>query len=176
MQSAGRRGFTLIELLVVISIIAILIGITLPALAAARRHVRATLCMGQLRQLATGFHIYADGNGGLLPEEQAGDSWDVLLQGCGISEKIFICPEDAAGLGGDIGLSYAWRDRFEVNRAAASLEGFPLAQATRADLVLVFEDGAGRHAAGHLNAAQVDGAARIYTARELRENLDKSVR
>lgn len=53
-----RQGFTLIELLVVISIIALLIGILLPALSAARKTARNAGCMSNMRQLAIGVLAY----------------------------------------------------------------------------------------------------------------------
>ncbi len=60
----AHRGFTLIELLVVISIIALLVGILLPALAAARESARGLLCQTHLKNLSTAHVAYgADGKG-----------------------------------------------------------------------------------------------------------------
>lgn len=59
-----RCGFTLIELLVTMAVIAVLIGLLLPALGAARETARAVQCTSNLRQLITAWHLYADDHDG----------------------------------------------------------------------------------------------------------------
>ena len=57
-----RHGFTLIELLVVISIIAILVAMLLPALAAAKGKAYQAQCVSNLKQLELGWNMYANDN------------------------------------------------------------------------------------------------------------------
>ncbi|MEO0588419.1 MAG: type II secretion system protein [Planctomycetota bacterium] len=66
-RAAGRAGFTLIELLVVISIIAVLIGLLLPALGAARSRARLLTCAVNQRQLGLAMFAYAVEEDGVLP-------------------------------------------------------------------------------------------------------------
>jgi prepilin-type N-terminal cleavage/methylation domain-containing protein len=63
-----RRGFTLIELLVVISIIALLVGILLPALGAARRSAQRLQDLSNLRQFNIAHTTRAVDNKGVLPQ------------------------------------------------------------------------------------------------------------
>ncbi len=61
-----KSGFTLIELLVVISIIALLIGLLLPALTRARRASRITRCLGNLKTIGIGTDNYSSLYGGVI--------------------------------------------------------------------------------------------------------------
>lgn len=61
-QPHHRRAFTLVELLIVIAIIGLLIGVLLPTFGRARNAAIRLEGMNNLRQIATGWHIYADEN------------------------------------------------------------------------------------------------------------------
>ncbi len=53
-------AFTLIELLVSIAIITLLISILLPSLSKAKEMAKGAICLSNLRQVSTGWHLYAD--------------------------------------------------------------------------------------------------------------------
>src|SRR4051812_15835270 len=69
------RGFTLVELLVVIGIIAILVGILMPALTSARKSAESVQCMSNLRQIGLAVKTCVDNNKSRFPGHPNGGVW-----------------------------------------------------------------------------------------------------
>lgn len=77
-----RRGFTLLEMLIVITIIAILMALLLPVLAAAKRHSKEVGCAANVRSMKTALDNYYAEWGGIYPI-QPGKTGDVFNAGGG---------------------------------------------------------------------------------------------
>ncbi len=119
-----NRGFTLVELLVVIGIIAVLIGVLLPALGKARRQAQETACASNLRQMGVAMTMYCNEQR-YFPGDISQTSKGVVVNVWAPSlrrymkgnQSVFWCPSRDQDL--------LWSKVYETSAAAPSAAGDP---------------------------------------------------
>lgn len=119
----NRRGFTLIELLVVIGIIGILVGLTLPAVQAAREAARRTECQNHLRQVILATQAFESAHGGFPPCDFVGRPWNGFATNKNFPLHCLLLPYLEQGSLYDginfhlPGGSFGWLERYQLTSA-----------------------------------------------------------
>jgi len=95
---SSRRAFTLIELLVVIAVIAVLMGILMPALKKAREQAQSLFCRGNLKTYTLAVPMFAQDNDDKFPNSgtcyfKAGEPTKAWQRWCNADANLTRYPE-----------------------------------------------------------------------------------
>ena len=173
-----RQGaFSLMELLVSIAIVAVLMGILVPALPLALQRAEDARCRSHLHSIAQAFHLYAAANRGSAPDvenssvlENSSLPWHEQLRPYAPGEEIFRCPSDTRLSANEVGVSYDWRNSYYPQ---SGIRRLPTA---RSNAVLLFDMAGGWHRENFFNVSLVDTSAHSYSDLQWLDDLDRPVR
>ena len=121
--SASRRGFSLVELLVVIAVIAVLIGLLLPAVQAARESARRTSCSNNLRQLPIAFLNYESAQKLLPPLKRTSNCTAAPNSEPKMAQRSWACDVLAYLEEGDLVAGYNLSHDWWVNADGSAVNG-----------------------------------------------------
>ena len=159
-----RRAFTLIEMLVVIAILAILMAILTPSLAAARRKAQTAKCASILRTMSTGQDMWTqDHNETLLATGDpscGGRSWMTNLWT--YAPGPYVCPSYRESTWGGTTIGY-W-GHYKATNIGAAFCTYPVAESlcyrmadfSKTDRVPLFLDWDGSSTAMYVDSSWVD--------------------
>lgn len=153
-----RPAWSLLELLVVVGIIALLVGLMLPAVQAVRQSANQIQCASNLRQIGLAFQMYRDNHQGQFPVAARVPSVTPHLPGLGQvleqyteGRRIFRCPSDQTYFLTE-GLSYEYAGEL---RSGVTLE-FLQAQGRSSTRIWMLHDFEAVHS-GNRNFLYADG-------------------
>jgi prepilin-type N-terminal cleavage/methylation domain-containing protein len=128
-RSWRKPGFTLLELLVVVSIVALLVSLSLPALRTAREQSRQLVCRHNLDDIWRGVYLYSLDNSDRVPymerRDVTLDPFDKRFPqlvgnvvGRYVERRSFICPSAVAGYPDeDPSSRYKWKLTYDFSTA-----------------------------------------------------------
>ncbi len=116
-----KRGFTLIELLVVIAVIAILLGVLLPALGRAKEAGKRAACLSNLKNLTIAWNMYADENDDKLCSGRLASPSNGAPAWCGDAQPTFTQAQQEAAISN--GALFRYAKNISVYRCPTAVRG-----------------------------------------------------